>query len=104
MQDSQLETLKPACHAWWMLGKSQELPAAAIEALTRGQKIEAIKILRQETDLSLEQAKDTVDMYLESRPELASQVRAGSARNKRLNLWLVVLFVAIFLLYKFLHG
>jgi ribosomal protein L7/L12 len=87
-----------------MLGQSQELPAAAIEALTKGHKIEAIKILRQETDLSLKQAKDAVDMYLGSRPELASQIQRSSAPDKRLKLWLVVLFVAIFLLYKFLRS
>jgi len=86
-----------------MLGPSQGLPAAAIEALKQGQKIEAIKILRQETALTLKEAKDAVEMYLESRPELAGQFHAESTRIKRRSLWLVVLFVAIFLVYKLLR-
>jgi ribosomal protein L7/L12 len=87
-----------------MLGKSQELPAAAIAALTKGHKIEAIKILRQERSLGLKEAKDVVDRYVGARPELASQFQAGNAGSKRLTLLLLFLFVLIFLCYKFLHG
>ena len=80
-----------------MLGQSQQLPTAAIEALTRGHKIDAIKILRQESGLGLREAKDAVDSYVQSRPELASQFQSVRTRNTGLNLWLVALFVTIFL-------
>ena len=86
-----------------MGGQSQELPAAASEALTKGDMIGAIKIVREKRGLGLKEAKDAVDSYVESRPELASQFQSVRTRNTRLNLLLVVLFVAIFLLYKFLH-
>ncbi len=39
------------------------LPPSAIEALARGDKIEAIKITRQHTGLGLKEAKDLVDRH-----------------------------------------
>lgn len=50
--------------------KAQDLPAAAIEALVRGQKIEAIKIVRENRGLGLKESKDAVDQYLKTRPDL----------------------------------
>lgn len=50
--------------------KTQNLPAAAVEALGRGQKIEAIKIVREIKGLGLKDSKDAVDHYLKSRPDL----------------------------------
>ena len=74
-----------------------------IEALTKGHKIEAIKILRQERELGLKEAKDAVDRYVEARPDLVSQFQAASAGNNRLTLLLLVILLAVFLYYKFLH-
>ncbi|MBK7207074.1 MAG: ribosomal protein L7/L12 [Elusimicrobia bacterium] len=50
--------------------KTQDLPAAALEALSRGQKIEAIKIVREARGLGLKESKDAVDQYLKTRPDL----------------------------------
>lgn len=50
--------------------KAQDLPAAALEALSRGQKIEAIKIVREARGLGLKESKDAVDQYLKTRPDL----------------------------------
>jgi len=50
--------------------KTQALPAAALEALSRGQKIEAIKIVREARGLGLKESKDAVDQYLKTRPDL----------------------------------
>jgi hypothetical protein len=86
-----------------MPGKSPELPAAAIEALTKGDKIGAIKILRQNSGLGLKEAKDAVDTYVASRPDLANQFQAAGNSNKLWTLLVLILFVAIFLLYKFLY-
>src|SRR5260370_12770061 len=58
---SKYTTLEPhslTCHAWCMAGESREFPAAAIAALTKGHKIEAIKIVRQEWSLGLKEAKE----------------------------------------------
>jgi hypothetical protein len=42
---------------------SHRLPPAAVEALARGDKIEAIKITRQHTGLGLKEAKELVDRH-----------------------------------------
>ena len=82
-----------------MAGESTELPAAAIEALTKGQKIEAIKIVRQEWGLGLREAKDAVEAYVAARPMPASQAGESNPGTKRW-IWLVVVVGAILL---FLH-
>ena len=82
-----------------MAGESREFPAAAIAALTKGHKIEAIKIVRQEWSLGLKEAKDAVETYVKTRPDLTSQFQ--EAGNNRLWLWLLVLLTAILLFYRF---
>jgi hypothetical protein len=52
------------------------IPAAAEDALRRGNKIEAIKIVRETAGTGLKEAKDAVEDYLKDRPELASTVPA----------------------------
>ena len=87
-----------------MAGQSREFSVAAIDALTKGHKIEAIKIIRQEWGIDLKEAKDTVDAYVKSRPDLASQFQeASDTGKKRLWLWLLVLLAAILLYYSFVH-
>ena len=49
------------------------LPAAAIAALNRRNKIEAIKIVREETGLGLKEAKDVVERYVAGDPPFSSQ-------------------------------
>ena len=44
------------------------LSPAAIAALWKGQMIEAIKVVRQEQNLGLKEAKDAVDAYLKTQP------------------------------------
>ena len=65
-----------------MAGQSREFPAAAIEALTKGQKIGAIKIVRQEWGVDLKGAKDAVDAYLRAQPVSASQLQEASKRGQ----------------------
>lgn len=43
---------------------SPDLPEAAIEALNAGDKIEAIRIVREATGLGLKEAKDAVERYV----------------------------------------
>jgi hypothetical protein len=81
---------------------TQELPAAAMEALARGHKIEAIKIVRQEWSIDLKAAKDAVDAHVAARPELASQLRdAGQGTKRVLLLILVLVGVGILLVILF---
>lgn len=45
------------------LRRSSDLPKAAIEALRQGNVIEAIKIVRQERNIGLKEAKEQVVTY-----------------------------------------
>jgi hypothetical protein len=82
----------------------RDFPAAAIDALTKAHKIEAIKIIRQEWAIDLKEAKDTVDTYVKARPDLASQFQeASDTGKKRLWLWLLALLAATLLYYSFAH-
>jgi len=51
---------------------SRPLPPAAVAALSNGNKIEAIKIVRQEWGTDLKDAKDAVDAYVRTQPALAA--------------------------------
>ncbi len=55
------------------------LPAAAIMALANGNLIEAVKIVRNERQVSLAQAKNAVDVYLQANPSLRRETRSTGA-------------------------
>lgn len=77
------------------------LPVAAISALHRGNKIEAIKIVRRERGIELKFAKDAVETYLRSQPALRASFAAKqrAARGSALR-WLVFT-VAVVLAYVY---
>ena len=66
-----------------MTDHTQPLPVAAIAALNKGSKIEAIKIVRRERGTGLKGAKDAVDEYLRGQPALQASLvaRQASARE-----------------------
>lgn len=66
------------------------LPKPAIQALEQGQKIEAIKVLRQLEGCDLKTAKDRIDAYLAAHPELATQ----PIRHQELG-WLAIGFLVV---------
>jgi hypothetical protein len=68
----------------------RSLPAAAIAAVTRGNKIEAIRIVRQDWGTDLKDSKDAVEAYLKSRPDIMAASQQAGARAKAW-LWLVLL-------------
>jgi ribosomal protein L7/L12 len=51
-----------------MAERRDDFPAEAITALWQGNRIEAIKILRQTHHLDLKDAKDKVDRYVTNEP------------------------------------
>jgi hypothetical protein len=68
------------------------LPPDAVAALAQGDKIAAIKIVRERHGIDLKQAKDVVDRYVRDHPELHSGIRDTQARSARGCLpWLLVL-------------
>jgi ribosomal protein L7/L12 len=80
------------------MSPTPELPAAAITALHAGNKIEAIKCLREAQRLDLKNAKDRVEAYIASRPELAAAWAAGQAEARRNAVIAVLVLAAIGLL------
>ena len=50
-----------------------DLPAEAIEALSRGQVVEAVKIVRDKTGLGLKESKDLVDGYRDGNAPLRDE-------------------------------
>jgi ribosomal protein L7/L12 len=84
-------------------GAAPSLPVAAIAALQQGNKIEAIKIVRQERNLGLKEAKDAVDEYVRSQPSLQSALASAQSETRRVGLlWLAVIIVVAALGYYFL--
>ncbi len=81
--------------------EQQQIPADAVAVLETGNKIEAIKIVREKHGLGLKESKDLVDAYLRAHPELAARADAiRSEQNKRGLLWLVLLLAGGYILYR----
>jgi ribosomal protein L7/L12 len=59
------------------------LSANVVAALTAGGKIEAIKLLREENGAGLKEAKDIIDAYLASRPDLSAAMNAEQQARQR---------------------
>jgi ribosomal protein L7/L12 len=68
----------------------------AIAALNRGSRIEAIKIVREENDLGLKEAKDLVDSYIAGREDLKTKF-ADSGKNSKLGCLAAVCILAALL-------
>ena len=79
------------------------LSTAAISALHHGNKIEAIKIIREERNIGLKEAKDAVEDYLRSQPALQSSLAAAQNETIRsVLLWLAALVALALIAYYFL--
>jgi hypothetical protein len=56
------------------------IPADAIAALENGNKVEAVRIIRDEAWITLKQATTTVDAFLDANPELKSRFHDRQSR------------------------
>ncbi|MBS7663539.1 50S ribosomal protein L7/L12 [Pseudomonas lalucatii] len=72
-----------------MIRQRDDLPPQVQAALRQGRKIEAIKRLREERGLGLQQAKQDVDAYLRAHPELHGAGRPARHRHG-LTFWLLL--------------
>lgn len=73
-----------------------ELPSEAIAALEKGNKIEAIKIVRLEKNLDLKDSKELVETYLSSNPMLEQRFSAiQSQSGRKFLMWLAVIGFAV---------
>jgi len=84
-------------------GQSAPFPPAAEAALLKGNKIEAIKIVREQQVIGLREAKDMVDEYMAAHPGLRMQVESAQAAARgQLLPWLLAVIAIGVLLYYFL--
>ena len=74
---------------------SRALPPDAARALARGDKIEAIKLVRAETGLGLKEAKDWVDAQ-SGTPQMPTGLAPGEVpRHEGLGAWIVVIVLVV---------
>lgn len=73
-----------------------DLPAAALQALERGQMIEAIKLTREATGLGLNESKEAVDAWLQDHPPPAQPLADPQQRSR--NGWWLALVIGLGLL------
>jgi ribosomal protein L7/L12 len=66
-------------------------------ALWKGQMIEAIKIVRQERNLGLKEARDVVEGYPKTQPDLKKKMEMAQAEQKQGCVRWLVVTVAILL-------
>ena len=79
-----------------MAEHSVALPPEAIAALQQGNKIEAIKIVREAQKLDLKDAKDKVDDHVKNDPVLHQKFASAQAETTgSLVRWLIIIAVAI---------
>jgi len=75
--------------------RPREIPPAALNELMQGRKIEAIKIVREQWGIDLKAAKEAVEAYAKTQPELASQLSAQDAENRSGCIkWMTILAIA----------
>ncbi len=80
-------------------------PAAADAALLKGNKIEAIKIVRKERGIDLKAAKDLVELHVATHPGLQMHIESAQAASRQGILpWLMAVVVIGVLVYYFLAG
>lgn len=75
------------------MDKPDALPVAAIAALNAGDKIGAIKLVREERGIGLKEAKDAVEAYVALHPELQAALESAQARSTGALKWIVALVV-----------
>ena len=80
-------------------------PGAAEAALLKGNKIEAIKIVRKDRGVDLKKAKDIVEQHAATHPGLQMQMESAQAASRQGFLpWFMAVIIIGALVYYFLAG
>ena len=77
---------------------NQDLPNEAITALERGSKIEAIKCVRIAHKIGLKEAKEAVELFIESNPDLKNRMHRANveaAKGSYGRFFLILAIVAV---------
>jgi len=77
----------------------RSLPAPAVAAVRAGNKIEAIKIVREVDGCGLKPAKELVENFIAADPELHARFAASRARGVRRTFFFLALLVALVVLF-----
>ncbi len=67
------------------------VPPEAISALTNGNMIEAIKIIREKTGLGLKESKDLAEQYIQNHPALKATMDTAQAVSLQGLKWVAVI-------------
>ena len=80
-------------------------PGEAEAALLKGNKIEAIKIVRKDRGVDLKEAKDIVEHHVATHPGLQMQMESAQAASRQGFLpWLMAVILIGALVYDFVAG
>jgi len=71
------------------------LPAPVRDALSKGNKIEAIRLLREQTGLGLKEAKDAVEAFEDAQPATADGLAPGEVSRSGSRAWPMVLLILV---------
>jgi Ribosomal protein L7/L12 C-terminal domain len=71
------------------------LPLEAVSALHRGNKIEAIKVVREQQGVDLKEAKHRVEQFLRAEPSIQASFDEVRARSGQGALWWVAAIIAV---------
>ena len=74
------------------------LPQKAADALRRGNKIEAIKVVREATGMGLKESKDYVEAAVAADPALLAQYKASTPAGSAGNAGSVIIVIALVVL------
>jgi len=78
------------------------MPFTAITAMENGNKIDAIKIVREETGLGLKEAKELVEQYVKQNPAIKTQLEVQQRESMQGLKWLIISIVIIGLTYYYI--
>jgi hypothetical protein len=76
------------------------LPPDAVRALVAGNKIEAIKLVREAHQVDLKTAKGVIDAYVELHPDIKSQLETQRHSRQGWIVWLVVAALIAWLVFR----
>jgi len=87
-----------------MSQSATELPSDAVAALRDGNKIQAIKIVREVSGMDLKGAKDRVDRYVLAHPDLHKMLQERQSAASTVLSWLLLLVVVLVAIWLWARG
>lgn len=85
-----------------MENNKQVFSIKVIEAIKSRRKLEAIKLLRNETGLGLKEAKEAIEAYIENNAELKEAMNANktSGLSQETIVQFIIVLIVLFVVYK----